>query len=172
MIQVSKLITLKQIQLEDSDTLSSLMNEIYPPVYNYLWTDNGRNYLKEIYSYQNIEKDLREYNSSYFFVCYQAKIIGILKLKKLEEEQIIFLQRIYLHSKHQGKGIGKALFNWIIKTYKSDFSKLSLEVMASETKAIRFYEKMGMKPSGNSTLNFKSIKTEFKQILIYQKHIK
>ncbi len=172
MINVNNDIVLKLIHINDHDKLYSLMNEIYPPVYNYLWNDNRTSYLSKIYSLENLTYELNESDSLYYFIHHQSVIIGILKIKKNIKTQIIHLQRIYLHSKYQSKGIGKILFNWIENTFKSNFKKLSLEVMASETKAIHFYEKMGMKKVGNSSLNFKHIKPELKQILIYQKKIK
>lgn len=171
MIKVNDHISLKAIKIKDCDKLRSLMNEIYPPVYDYLWEDKGKHYLSQIYSLDNLTSELNESESLYFFICHQSEVSGILKIKKNVREQVIHLQRIYLRSKYRGKGIGELLFNWIENTFKSDFEKLRLEVMASENKAIRFYEKMGMHFIGNSVLNFKNIKPEFNQILVYQKKI-
>jgi ribosomal protein S18 acetylase RimI-like enzyme len=172
MIKVSKQIELHPIKLTDWEKLKALMNEIYLPIYDYLWSDSGKLYLSQIYSYENLKTELNVSDSLFYFVQYESKTIGILKLSKLLSKKTIHLQRIYLHPQCVGKGIGKSLFNWIENTFKFDFRLLTLEVMKSESKAVRFYEKMGMTFAQTSELNFKNIKPEFKQVLIYQKQIK
>ncbi|UTW63069.1 GNAT family N-acetyltransferase [bacterium SCSIO 12741] len=156
----------------DRDKLISIINEIYPSTYGYLWTDQGEKYLSQIYSMENLTLELKDSESPYYFITHHSEIVGILKFRKELPKQHIRLQRIYIHPKHQGKSIGKALFGWIEKTYQSDFQTVSLEVMKSESKAIRFYEKMGMQLVGNSSLNFNHLIPEFKQTLIYQKQLK
>lgn len=172
MIKVNDYIELRPIKIDDCNKLYFLMKEIYPAVYDYLWTDKGKYYLSQTYSTDNISAELNEVNSLYYFICAYSETIGILKINKNIHEQIIHLQRIYLHPKHQGKGIGRTLFHWLENTFKSSYQTLSLEVMKSETKAILFYEKMGMTFIKNASLNFKHIKPQFKHILIYQKQLK
>lgn len=172
MIKVGKQIELLPIKLSDWEKLSALMNEIYPPIYDYLWTDSGKFYLSQVYSFENLKTELKVDDSLFYFVQFESETIGILKLHKILSKKTIHLQRIYLHPKHQGKGIGKSLFNWIENTFKSDFRLLTLEVMKSESKAVRFYEKMRMTFTQTSELKFKNIKPELKQVLIYQKQIK
>ena len=112
MIHISKELYLQPILASDTKALYLLMQEIYTPVYGYLWEDNGDWYVNSQYSKENILKELSDKNAEYYFVVYQNEIIGNFrfvwdkKLSNLVVEKQVKLHRIYLHPKNHGKGIG------------------------------------------------------------------
>ena len=159
MLKVTDETILKKISINDQKDLYNLMSRIYPSTCEHLWIDKGKWYIDNLYSYDNPRKELSESNSLYFFIQYQSNIVGILRILENEplidfkKEKAAKLQRIYLAPSAQGKGIGKALINWTEnKQRELGYSILWLEVMDTQTKAIRFYEKLGFKISGKLSL--------------------
>lgn len=145
-------LSLDKIKTSDQETLFELMCNIYPPVYQHLWLDGGKSYLDNLYSPSNLKKELNDHKSRYFFVLYNNQHVGILKvlldeyLGELKSGFSTKLQRIYLDPLVQGKGLGKGIIYWVEKQYcGSDHSVLWLEVMDTQQRAIKFYEKMGFK---------------------------
>ncbi|WP_276166685.1 GNAT family N-acetyltransferase [Zobellia alginiliquefaciens] len=143
---------LKPITIGEYQQLYDLMCTIYPPAYSHLWPDKGASYINSLYAKENLEKELGQPNSEYFFITYKNEKAGILKVllnESLPPDHTVNgtkLQRIYLDQSLQGKGIGKALILWVEREYRTtEKSTLWLEVMDTQDQALRFYEKLGFK---------------------------
>lgn len=150
MIYISKELYLQPILASDTKVLYLLMQEIYPPVYGYLWEDNGDWYLNSQYSKENILKELSDKNAEYYFVVYQNEIIGNFrfvwdeKLSNLVVEKQVKLHRIYLHPKNHGKGIGKKLIDWLEQKVKEkNYKIIWLDAMDVQKQAFEFYKILG-----------------------------
>ena len=148
--QVSNTIKLQKISLINHIDLTDLMQEIYVPMYHHLWEDKGEWYLNELYSKENLKKELLEENQEYYFVLYKEENIGILRIisnidfNGFPNKKALMLQRIYLHPKTQGKGLGKELLNWIENiSKKRNIKTLWLNAMDTQEQALLFYQKKG-----------------------------
>jgi ribosomal protein S18 acetylase RimI-like enzyme len=164
MIVVSDTITLTGIKISDQEKLFALMLKIYLPEYRHLWFDDGFWYMNKIYSHANLDKELANPNSSYYFVQYQSETIGILKLIEnvplieFIDKKAAKLDRIYLDPAFQGKGIGKTLVHYIENRLAAiGYSVLWLEAIDSQEKAVVFYEKMDFQICGTFELEFELI---------------
>lgn len=161
MIAVAKDLHLAPIAIADHEKLSGLMFRIYPPVYQHLWKDGGAWYVGHLYAKNNLEKELGDPNSRYYFIHYRGTTVGVLRvlvhapLPGTENANATQLQRIYLDPAVQGKGIGKTLLQWCVDRFCRDGkATLWLEVMDTQKAAIRFYEKAGFHIAG--ALTFRS----------------
>lgn len=150
MDRISEDLVLNSIQLADQQRLYQLMCKIYLPVYKHLWPDEGDWYLNTFYGKENLDKELADPDSRYYFVDYKNKTIGILRIglnapfTKLKSRKPVKLHRIYLDPTVHGKGLGKKLMAWVEQEFCIPGpSLLWLEVMDSQHAAIRFYEKLG-----------------------------
>ena len=164
MIQVSKEVALKPIHLEDQRVLLKLIRKIYLPVYRHLWTDNGAFYFEKNYSITNLEKELAEIGSVYYFIRYKTTIIGILRIQFGKEcidfpgEAATKLHRIYLDPKVHGLGIGQLLLDWTIEQSKVHLSSvLWLEAMDTQKQSLQFYQKNNFQISGSFKLEVPNI---------------
>jgi len=160
-LKISNGISLTEILLKDAGILYNLMHKIYPPAYKHLWKDEGDWYVNTIFSFQMLEKELLEKNTKYYFVQFNTKIIGILRLefnailKGYKDSNTTKLHRIYLNEESQGKGIGKILLDFTIQQSiqnKSDI--LWLEAMDTQTQALQFYKKLNFKITNNFKLEY------------------
>ena len=161
MIRITQHIDLKPITSSDSKELYLLMKEIYPSAYQHFWKDKGDFYVETQYSKQNIEKELLKAKADYYFVRYKGEVVGnfrILwnhKLKGLENKKSVKLHRVYLHSKTQGKGIGKTLLTWLENTAKSKgYQLIWLDAMDEQPQAFQFYKRLGYQYHSHQFLDF------------------
>lgn len=173
-VRVNQEIELKPISIDDSMKLKKLMMDIYPPIYAHLWTDDGQNYLSEIYSKENITRELLNQNSRYFFILFQEQTVGILKYTFGEKHDIgetktLKLERIYLAKLVQGKGVGSTLFRWLEEEVAAKVDEIWLKAMDTQTDAIQFYKKQGFTIVDKTILQAKNIIPEYKGMFIMSK---
>jgi GNAT superfamily N-acetyltransferase len=159
MIPISPELSLKRIHIHDLDQLIALMKEIYPPSYGHLWKDQGENYLDQNYNYDNLNRELAEANSPYYFINHRSVISGILRLQhnrppyNLPNPQATKLHRIYLPPHLHGKGIGQILMDWTVgQSLENKSSVLWLEAMDTQKQALKFYQKNGFTISARFNL--------------------
>jgi GNAT superfamily N-acetyltransferase len=177
-IQVSNSIKLEDISLINHGDLTDLMREIYPPMYHHLWEDKGEWYLKELYSKENLQKELLEENQEYYFVLYKEENIGILRMisnvdfNGIPDEKSIMLHRIYLHPKTQGKGLGKELLNWIENISKERKKEtLWLKAMDTQEQALHFYQNSGFSIIKKTTLEFSLLYIHLRGMYVMSKNL-
>ncbi|WP_225540227.1 GNAT family N-acetyltransferase [Empedobacter stercoris] len=73
---------------------------------------------------------------------------------KLEENNTVFLSKIYLKESNQTKGIGQLMLNRVVDYAKEKGAKsVHLTVNKNNAKAIRFYEKNGFKNMESKTFD-------------------
>jgi len=164
-IVISNSIILKTITIEDYSSLYELMERIYPPAYNYLWSDKGEWYLHEIYGKKQVAIDLEDKHSSFYFIEVDGQKEGVLKIQEdvpypdILEKKATRLHRIYLSEKTQGKGISRQLLSYVEKRAIENGSDLIwLDCMDSKKQAMRFYEKHGFQKGRLTFLDYKLIK--------------
>lgn len=179
MIPISKDIFIQAITASDQPKLLNLMRRIYPPSYKYLWLNEDYSwYMNLCYSKLNLDKELNEKNAKYFFVYFRDILTGIIRFKfntpltKLETKKTTYIHRIYLGEESQGKGVGRALFNWIEKESITKRQKgIWLEAMDKQKQALQFYEKCGYKMINTKKLTFQRIHKTYRGMFVFYKSL-
>lgn len=179
MISLSKDITLQSITLKDQGKLEVLMQRIYPAFYKHLWINEDCNwYINLCYSKTNLKKELSETETEYYFVTYKTQLTGILRFKynsPLNDsipKKTTYLHRIYLGAESHGKGVAKALFDWVDKKAKENKQNgVWLEAMDTQQQALRFYEKCNYAVINTRTLDFDRIHKKYRGMLILYKSL-
>lgn len=72
---------------------------------------------------------------------YNKQIVGLTIVKESEKE--IYLQSILIEKEFQNKGIGKIFMRTLIEKANSEEKKILLQVFKINTKAQKFYKKLG-----------------------------
>ena len=177
-IIISNSLALQTITMEDYSILFELMERIYSSAYNYLWPDNGRWYLDNIYGKESVIKDLEDNHSSFYFVKVDGQIEGVLKIQEdvpypdIPNKKATRIHRIYLSEKTQGKGISKQLLSYVEKRAIENGSDLIwLDCMDSKMQALRFYEKNGFQKGRLTFLDYKLIKDGYHGMYLMWKSI-
>ncbi len=112
-------------------------------------------YLESAFNLNQLEKELTNISSQFYFVIFHNEIVGYLKLntgdaqsEKMGDESLE-IERIYLKSKVQKNGLGKLLINKAIEIAReSNKQNIWLGVWEKNDNAIAFYQKMGFIQTG------------------------
>ncbi len=112
-------------------------------------------YVVDSFSLENMSKDLKDPNSTFFIAEVDAKAVGYAKLREnshadcITDEKAIELQRIYVLDGVKGKNVGKALMEKCFHTAREHgFQTLWLGVWWRNDAAQRFYERLGFERVG------------------------
>ena len=97
--------------------------------------------LQKFQSASAIEKQVED-GFEYFTIYFEEIAVGYISIE--QEENSLFLSKIYVLSSHRGKKIGKAAMQFVenkAKTYQKE--RIRLTVNINNTNAIKAYEKLG-----------------------------
>lgn len=113
---------------------------------------NMQLYLDNHFSTEQLTKELRDLNTSFYGLKKGAQMIAYLKVNvaAAQTEQYIQnaleVERIYVKSQYKGQGLGKELIQQAITVAKSkQVDSIWLGVWEKNANAIAFYEKMGLR---------------------------
>ncbi|WP_282936235.1 GNAT family N-acetyltransferase [Paenibacillus sp. RC67] len=146
----------KKCTLEDIGLLQEISVETFNETFmNQNSPKNMKAYLERAFNLKQIEKELSNISSQFFFVYFNSEVAGYLKVNtndaQSEEmgDESLEIERIYIMSKFQKHGLGKYLLNKAIEiTMEYDKKKIWLGVWEKNENAIAFYKKMGFVQTG------------------------
>ena len=171
---------IRKINGADAEMLSELSKAIYKEYYLHLWNTGGADWYQDIYAYHpaKLKAELDDNNNQHFVVFENKEPQGYLKLrinavlKGIENRNSLEIERIYLHKKIAGKGVGRHLMLLSENIAKEHNKQLIfLKAMDSSADAISFYEKMGYTICGSLVLPFEQMKEEYRGMVILSKKI-
>ncbi len=141
-----------------------------------VWTNTFEGVLSEklvtevpltAYDHQHLKSQLQN-PSIEFLVAKSAsdKIVGVINAK--QDEEVIYINRLYVDRAFQGKGVGVRLMDEMTNKFPSA-KKIILEVIEKNTNGINFYLKNGFSITGK---NKSEIGGHVLDVLVLQKKIK
>lgn len=171
---------IRKINGTDAEMLSELSKAIYKEYYLHLWHPGGADWYQDEYAYHpaKLKAELDDNNNQHFVVYENDEPLGYLKirinavLKGFEEMNSLEIERIYLHKKIAGKGIGRHLMllsEAIAKEHNKQM--IFLKAMDSSSDALAFYQKIGYAICGTLVLPFEQMKEEYRGMVILSKKI-
>ncbi|WP_342577265.1 GNAT family N-acetyltransferase [Psychrobacillus sp. FSL K6-2843] len=149
-------INLKKCTIEDLPVLQKISYETFNETFKHQNSpENMNSYLERAFNLKQLEKEILNISSQFFFAYFNNEIAGYLKIntndaqsEKMGDESLE-IERIYIKNKFQKHGIGKYLFNKAMDiAVKSNKQKIWLGVWDKNENAIAFYEKMGFIQTG------------------------
>ena len=127
-------------------TIEKLAQEIFPATYATILSGEQIDYMMEwMYSRESLEKQMAQ-GHVYHIAYYDGEPVGYTSVQMVEEG-VWHLQKIYLKPGMQGKSVGKQMFLNAVDYIRQNSQlpcTVELNVNRNNTKAIRFYEHMGM----------------------------
>jgi diamine N-acetyltransferase len=149
-------ITIKPCTIEDLSILQEISNETFNETFNDQNSpENMKAYLERAFNLAQLEKELSNISSQFFFVYFNNEVAGYLKLNSQDAqsenmgEGSIEIERIYIRSKFQKLGLGKYLMNNAIEiAVEQGKNKIWLGVWEKNENAIAFYKKIGFVQAG------------------------
>jgi len=109
-------------------------------------------YSAQAFTNAQIEKEFENKNSAFFFLFEDEQLAGYLKLNQGSAQSdtklshALEVERIYLLSDFQSRGLGETLFDFSVKYARDRKLKwIWLGVWNENHRAIAFYERLGLK---------------------------
>ncbi|XOK64637.1 GNAT family N-acetyltransferase [Paenibacillus elgii] len=149
-------ITIKKCTLEDLLKLQEISCETFNETFKDQNSPENMNaYLERAFNLKQLEQELSNSSSQFFFVYCNHEVAGYLKVNtndaQSEEmgDESLEIERIYIKSKFQKHGLGKYLLNQAIEiALECNKKKIWLGVWENNENAIAFYKKMGFVQTG------------------------
>lgn len=148
--------TIKKCTLEDSRELQ----EISVDTFNETFKDQNSPehliaYLEKAFNLKQLEQELANRYSQFFFVYVNHEVAGYLKVNTDDDQseamgdESLEIERIYVKKKFQKHGLGKYLLNKAMDiAMEVKKEKIWLGVWEKNENAIAFYQKMGFVQTG------------------------
>ncbi len=146
------MIEIKKVGTESISIILNLANITWPVAYGNIISPQQLDYMMElIYSKSSLQKQIQK--GQQFILAYDGgqHVAFASYSAKENHPDIIKLHKIYILPNQQGKGIGKALINYIIANIAPS-TTLQLNVNRYN-KALHFYEKLGFKIIGEENID-------------------
>ncbi|GIO26906.1 GNAT family N-acetyltransferase [Ornithinibacillus bavariensis] len=113
-------------------------------------------YLERAFNLGQLEKELSNTSSQFYFVFVGEEVAGYLKVNMNESQSeemgndVLEIERIYMKRNYQKRGLGKYLLNKAIDiAIKENKKKVWLGVWEKNENAIAFYKKLGFVQTGS-----------------------
>ncbi|MBM7571702.1 GNAT family N-acetyltransferase [Aquibacillus albus] len=117
--------------------------------------ENMKAYLEKAFNFKQLEEELSNISSEFFFVYFNNEVAGYLKVNtndaQSEEmgDNSIEIERIYIKNQYQKHGLGKYLLNKAIEiAMELNKKEIWLGVWEKNENAIAFYKRMGFVQTG------------------------
>ncbi|WP_404328542.1 GNAT family N-acetyltransferase [Mesobacillus maritimus] len=149
-------INTKQCTLGDLHQLQEISYETFNETFKHQNSPENMNaYLEKAFNLTQLEKELSNRSSQFFFVYVNQEVAGYLKvnINDAQTEEMgndsLEIERVYIKNKFQKHGLGKYLLNKAIEIAgEQNKKKIWLGVWEKNENAIAFYKKMGFVQTG------------------------
>ncbi len=144
-------LTLSLCTLKNLDTLIAIGKRTFTESFQEQNNpDDFSDYLESAFSKATILSELKDPNTSFYFVYRGTIKVGYFKINKaasqtdIKDDNAIELERIYVLKEHQGQRIGNYILNWVMDYARSKNKRyVWLGVWERNAKAIDFYRRYG-----------------------------
>lgn len=142
---------IKECSLKDIEKIKFISEKtFYETFSNENTKEDMENYLKENFSYEKIESEIKNNSSRFYIVEINEEVVAYMKINfdKAQTEpghdNALEVQRIYVLQEYKGKNVGKLLMQKAIEIgITNNLNYIWLGVWEHNINAIRFYEKQG-----------------------------
>ena len=162
---------------EDINELVEISIQSYVDHYTYLWYDEGEAYIKQNFSYEQLNAAFDDPNAVFYLVCNENKAVGYLKLninkgvENYSPTEALELERIYFVKEVVGKGLGNLAMEFVVDLANKKKKKVIWLKAMNSSKSVDFYKKHHFIVSDEFLLTFPTMKDEFKKILVMCREI-
>ncbi|MER2059129.1 MAG: N-acetyltransferase [Niallia sp.] len=149
-------ITIKKCTLADLHKLQEISIETFNETFKHEnSTENMKFYLENAFTLNQLEMEISNISSQFYFVFFNNQHAGYLKVNINEAqsekmgEEFLEIERIYVKSRFQKHGIGQYLINKAVEIAKKEKKRMVwLGVWEKNDNAIGFYQKNGFVQKG------------------------
>ncbi|MGN1280536.1 MAG: GNAT family N-acetyltransferase [Succinivibrio sp.] len=140
------MISIRKANHEDLAVLNSLAEKLVPNQFKSVLNTSQIDFMLDKFYSQKALSDAINSGKIYFIASYEGEDTAVASV--IEQGPDLFLmQKLYVEGKNQGKGVGTALFNYILDYVKQKHpSPCTVELLINKhNPGLNFYIKRGMK---------------------------
>lgn len=149
-------VRIRRCELADLDTLRNIAFRTFDDTFRRLNNASSFNeYLGASFSRAKLEAELKNPNSTFFFLYSDDMLAGYMKINlgdaqtDMKDPGALEIERIYVTRDFQGLGLGRALIDKAMEAARAAKKKtVWLGVWEKNENAIAFYKKMGFSKTG------------------------
>ncbi|MCL7745627.1 GNAT family N-acetyltransferase [Halalkalibacter alkaliphilus] len=149
-------VKIKKCNLEELQILQEISIETFNETFKGQNSpENMKAYLEKAFHSKQLENELSNLFSQFFFVYFNKEVAGYLKVNTNDAQsedmggESLEIERIYIKNKFQKHGLGKYLLDKAMKmAVERNKKKVWLGVWEKNENAIAFYKKMGFVQTG------------------------
>ena len=142
---------IKECSMQDIEKIKSISEKTFYETFSSENTkEDMENYLKENFSYEQIESEVKNNASKFYIVEHDKEAVAYMKLNfdkaqtEKDHHNTLEVQRIYVLQEYKGNRIGKRLIEKAIEIGRDNqLNYIWLGVWENNMNAIKFYEKQG-----------------------------
>lgn len=142
---------IKECNLEDTEKVKYISEKtFYETFSNENTEEDMENYLKENFSYEQVESEINNNGSRFYIVEHNKEVVAYMKLNfdnaqtEKGHNNTLEVQRIYVLQEYKNNHIGKRLIQKAIEIGRDNHvNYIWLGVWEHNLNAIKFYEKLG-----------------------------
>jgi ribosomal protein S18 acetylase RimI-like enzyme len=138
-------ITVQKVTLDDIPQVQKLLSDTWSDTYGSFLSQSTIEKVTAVWHHPDHLK-VQAQNPAIYFATAQDEtgtIVGLVTVRKISADTL-FMQRLYVHPRHQRQGIGTHLLEAAITAFPAG-KKLQLEVEAENKKGVGFYQKHGFR---------------------------
>lgn len=138
-------LVIRTATIDDLATIGYLAQQIWPGTYGSILSESQLQYMMDlIYSPDSLQQQLVKHKHVFLLAELNEEAVGFASWSALREAGVYKLHKLYVLPGTQGKGIGKALIDFIIDSLPATEGPITLRLNVNRyNKARQFYEKLG-----------------------------
>ncbi|MCI1773045.1 GNAT family N-acetyltransferase [Paenibacillus lautus] len=149
-------IIIEKCTIEDLGLLQEISIETFNETFKHQNSpENMKAYLERAFHLKQLEQELSNIFSEFYFIYVNGKIAGYLKINthhaqsEAMGDDCLEIERIYIKQSYHKQGLGKYLMNKAVEiALEKNLRKIWLGVWEKNENAINFYNKMGFVQTG------------------------
>lgn len=142
---------IKECNLEDTEKVKYISEKtFYETFSNENTEEDMENYLKENFSYEQVESEINNNGSRFYIVEHNEEVVAYMKVNfdkaqtEMGHNNTLEVQRIYVLQEYKNNHIGKRLIQKAIEIGRDNHvNYIWLGVWEHNINAIKFYQKLG-----------------------------
>ncbi len=139
---------------EDMNTVGYLAQQIWPETYKEILTPEQLSFMLNLfYSPASLQQQVSKLKHTFLIAELDEEPVAFASYAPTETPGKYKLHKIYVHGKTQGKGIGKALVDFIAEQLTEYEAQALLLNVNRHNKARSFYEKLGFVVIGEEDID-------------------
>jgi GNAT superfamily N-acetyltransferase len=139
---------------EDINTIGYLAQQIWPVTYGDILSAPQMDYMLNLfYNPASLREQMQEKKHRFLIAEIEEQPVGFASYSATEDAGVFKLHKLYVDTSIQGKGIGKALINFVLEEMKELRGRTLILNVNRHNRAKNFYERLGFAVTGEADVN-------------------